>query len=339
MAPPRSGQEPEVPAHFADPHLWPPLPWEGWRETAHTLHRWTQIVGKVRTARAPWVNHSWHVALHLTSRGLTTGPIPGEEGTFEILFDFLQHRLQIQTSGGGEGTMELAPRLVADFHDELMARLAGLGVATRIHPAPNELEDATPFALDHRHHSYDPDAAQRFWRILSSSARVLEGFRAGFIGKCSPVHFFWGSFDLAVTRFSGRTAPPHPGGIPNLPDDVAREAYSHEVSSLGFWPGNDAQPEPIFYSYAYPGPPGFPEAAVEPSGARWHPDLGEFVLPYEVLRRSANPELELMRFARSSYEAAAELGRWDREALEWGPGGPPVAGARGPWTPGTGGRP
>ncbi len=319
--------EASPPAPVPSPHAWPPLPWEAWKDTAHTLHRWTQIVGKVRTARAPWVNHSWHVALHLTSRGLTTRPIPMAGGTFELLFDFLAHRLVIQTSGGGEGTVELRPRSVADFHRDLMGHLDALGAGTRIHPAPNEVEDATPFAQDHHHASYDPEAAEAFWRVLSSSARVMEVFRAEFTGKCSPVHFFWGSFDLAVTRFSGRTAPTHPGGIPNLPDDVAREAYSHEVSSLGFWPGGDAHPEPIFYSYAYPGPEGFAEARVEPDAAYWLQGLGEFALPYEAVRHSPDPDAEILRFARSSYAAAADRGGWDRQGVEWGPDGPPVEGA------------
>ncbi len=248
---------------------WPSLPLEGWEDTYATLHRWTQIVGKVRLAQTPWINHSWHVVLYPTGRGLTTGPIPHGERTFSIDFDFVGHRLLILASDGAERSLPLRAQSVAAFYAEVLGGLEGLGLGVSIHGSPNELEDGTPFAEDHAHASYDPEAANRFWRVLAQSDRVFQRFRAGFVGKCSPVHFFWGSFDLAVTRFSGRTAPPHPGGIPNLPDWVVREAYSHKVSSCGFWPGGGPHPFPLFYSYAYPEPEGYKSATV-PEGAGWH---------------------------------------------------------------------
>jgi Family of unknown function (DUF5996) len=295
---------------------WPPLPYEEWRDTYATLHRWVQIVGKIRLARTPWINHSWHVTLYPTACGLTTSPIPDGARTFQIDFDFIDHRLAIATSDGTRDHLDLVPRTVADFHDALMRRLATLGIAVRIHERPNEIEDAIPFPDDREHRVYEADHAQRWWRIAAESARVLQRFRARYIGKCSPVHFFWGSFDLAVTRFSGRPAPPHPGGVPNLPDWVAREAYSHEVSSLGFWPGGGPTPFPMFYSYAYPEPPGFAEVRIRPSGASYHPGLREFVLPYDDMRASGDPDAALLAFAESSYAAAADLARWDRPALE-----------------------
>ena len=295
---------------------WPPLPYDEWRDTYATLHRWVQIVGKVRLARTPWINHSWHVTLYPTARGFTTSPIPDGARTFQIDLDFIDHRLAIATSDGTGDHLDLVPRSVADFHDELMRRLATLGIAVRIHERPNEIEDAIPFPEDREHRAYDAERAQRWWRIVAGSARVLQRFRAAFIGKCSPVHFFWGSFDLAVTRFSGRPAPPHPGGVPNLPDWVAREAYSHEVSSLGFWPGGGPTPFPLFYSYAYPEPTGFAAARIGPNGASYHPGLREFVLPYDDMRASADPEAALLTFAESSYVAAADLAAWDRRALE-----------------------
>jgi hypothetical protein len=300
----------------AAPTLWPPLSYEEWQDTYATLHRWVQIVGKVRLARTPWINHSWHVTLYPTARGLTSSPIPDGARTFQIDLDFIDHRLTIATSDGTGDHLDLVPRTVADFHDDLMRRLATLGIAVRIHERPNEIEDAIPFPQDRQHRAYDAEHAQRWWRIMAESARVLQRFRAGFIGKCSPVHFFWGSFDLAVTRFSGRPAPAHPGGVPNLPDWVAREAYSHEVSSLGFWPGGGPTPFPMFYSYAYPEPTGFAEARVRPNGASYHSGLREFVLPYDDMRASADPDAALLSFAESSYAAAADLGAWDRAALE-----------------------
>ena len=295
---------------------WPALPLEEWKDTYATLHMWTQIVGKIRFAQTPWINHSWHVTLYVTSRGLTTSPIPFGEKTFEISFDFIDHRLVIETSGGDVRSIELRPRSVADFYSEVMTTLRDLGLDVRIHTLPNEVADPVPFEKDTQHASYDPEYANRFWRILVQTDRVFKEFRARFIGKCSPVHFFWGSFDMAVTRFSGRTAPPHPGGVPHLPDVVAREAYSHEVSSCGFWPGGGPVPYPVFYSYAYPSPEGFKDAPVKPSGAFYNADLGEFILPYEEVRKTARPDDALLDFLQGTYEAAANLAKWDRQALE-----------------------
>lgn len=295
---------------------WPSLPLEEWEETYATLHRWTQIVGKVRLAQTPWINHSWHVPLYITARGLTTSPIPHGVRTFEIAFDFLDHRLLVYTSDGDDAVLPLRPQSVAAFHDELLSKLDDLGVGVSIHGSPNEVEDATPFAEDWSHDSYDSAHATRFWRVLVQADRVLQEFRSLFIGKCSPVHFFWGSFDLAVTRFSGRPAPTHPGGIPNLPDWVVREAYSHEVSSCGFWPGGGPHRFPLFYSYAYPEPEGFASGAVEPEGAFYSSDLSEWILPYDVMRESARPDDALLAFLGTTYTAAAELGSWDRAALE-----------------------
>jgi hypothetical protein len=295
---------------------WPDLNYGAWKDTCETLHMWTQIVGKVRKARTPWVNHSWHVTLYVTARGLTTSPIPDGARTFQIDFDFIGHILSIMTSDGAVRHMPLRPRSVADFYQELFANLAALGVQARIHTKPNEVVDAIPFDQDHRHASYDAEYANRFWRALVQADRVFKQFRAGFIGKCSPVHFFWGSFDLAVTRFSGRTAPEHPGGVPNCPDWVTREAYSHEVSSCGFWPGGEQLPYPLFYSYAYPEAQGFSAAPVRPQGARYDGGFHEFILPYDELRRTGQADALLLEFLQSSYDAAADLGRWDRSALE-----------------------
>ena len=295
---------------------WPSLPLEEWKDTYATLHMWTQIVGKIRFAQTPWINHSWHVTLYVTSRGLTTSPIPYGEKTFELDFDFIDHRLVIETSGGDVRFIELRPRSVADFYSEVMSTLRDLGLDIRIHTLPNEVADPVPFEKDEQHASYDPDYANRFWRILVQTDRVFKEFRARFIGKCSPVHFFWGSFDMAVTRFSGRTAPPHPGGVPHLPDVGAREAYSHEVSSCGFWPGGGPVPYPVFYSYAYPAPEGFKDAPVKPSGAFYSTDLGEFLLPYDEVRKAKRPDEVLLDFLQSTYEAAANLAKWDRQALE-----------------------
>jgi hypothetical protein len=295
---------------------WPALRHDEWRDTQATLHRWTQVVGKIRLRQTPWVNHSWHVPLYLTSRGLTTTPIPHGSRTFEIAFDFIDHQLRIDASDGRTETIQLGPRAVADFYQEVFARLETLGLGVSIRTMPNEIPDAVPLDQDWKHASYDAEQVGRFWRALARADQVFKAFRARFIGKCSPVHFFWGSFDLAVTRFSGRPAPPHPGGIPNLPDWVAREAYSHEVSSCGFWPGGEAMPYPVFYSYAYPEPAGFNAASLRPASARYDPALGEFVLPYDDVRRAASSEATLLEFLQSSYEAAADLGGWDRGALE-----------------------
>jgi len=295
---------------------WPSLPFAEWKDTASTLHMWTQIVGKIRLTRTPWINHSWHVTLYLTSRGLTTSPIPHPAGIFEIRFDFIDHKLRILKSDGAVQVIELRPKSVASFYREVMAALSELKIDTRINTTPNEVEPAIPFDEDDKHRSYDPEYANRFWRVLLQSARVFQEFRSRFCGKCSPVHFFWGSFDLAVTRFSGRLAPPHPGGVPNLPDAITREAYSQEVSSLGFWPGNAAVPTPVFYSYAYPEPPGFAEAKIQPDAAVYEPKLREFILPYDAVRTAENPDQALLEFAQSAYDAASKLGKWDRAALE-----------------------
>lgn len=295
--------------------LWPALPFPEWRETCVTLHMWTQIVGKVRLALAPWTNHSWHVTLYLTARGLTTSPIPFGAGAFEIRFDFVAHELRLLTSDGRLKVIPLAPQTVAQFYQAVSEALRDLGIDVHIGTTPNEVDPAIPFDQDNKHASYDPEYANRFWRVLLQSDRVFKEFRSDFCGKCSPVHFFWGSFDLAVTRFSGRRAPKHPGGIPHLPDAVTREAYSHEVSSLGFWPGNEMMPEPIFYSYAYPEPKGFSDADVRPAAATYNAQFKEFVLPYEAVRRAAAPDQTLLEFARSTYDAASTLGNWDRAAL------------------------
>lgn len=295
---------------------WPSLPFQEWKDTYATLHMWTQMVGKIRLVQTPWVNHSWHTTLYVTSRGLTTSPIPYEARTFQIDFDFIDHKLLVQTSDGEVKTMSLVPRSVADFYEELFAKLAELNLKMKIHTTPNEVVTPIAFDKDKEHASYDADYANRFWRVLVQADRVFKQFRARFIGKCSPVHFFWGSFDLAVTRFSGRRAPEHPGGVPHLPDWVTREAYSHEVSSCGFWPGSDQIPQPVFYSYAYPEPEGFRTATVRPSGAGYNPELREFIFPYDEVRQSASPDEALLDFLQSSYEAAADSGAWDRSELE-----------------------
>lgn len=297
---------------------WPSLPLEAWVDTYATLHLWTQIVGKVRHAQSPPVNHCWNDTLYVTARGLTTSPIPHGTRTFQIDFDFIAHQLILQSSDGGAGGFALEPQSVATFYARLMQELDKLGLHVAIYPKPNEVADPIRFDQDETHRSYDPDYAQRFWRILVQVDRVLKEFRARFIGKCSPVHFFWGAPDLAVTRFSGRRAPEHPGGIPNLPDRVTREAYSHEVSSCGFWPGSGGSPIPYaaFYSYAYPSPEGFSAAPVKPDAAFYSTDLGEFILPYDAVRESGSPDRTLLDFLQSTYEAAANLDGWDRSALE-----------------------
>ena len=305
-----------MPDAAATGSTWPPLPYEEWKDTLATLHLWTQVAGKIRLAQAPWTNHSWHVALYVTARGLTTSPIPYGARSFEISFDFLDHQLRIQTGEGAVESVQLAPRTVADFYHEVMERLGALGLEVTIRTLPSEIPDAIPFERDREHGSYDAEQATRFWRALVQADRVFKAFRSRFVGKSSPVHFFWGSFDLAVTRFSGRRAPPHPGGVPNMPDWVAREAYSHEVSSCGFWPGGPALPQAVFYAYAYPEPEGFRASPVRPAAARYNTDLGEFLLPYDEVRQASSPDAMLLDFAQSSYEAAAECGTWDRAALE-----------------------
>jgi hypothetical protein len=310
------------PADSAQAQMWPALPYEAWRDTCTTLHLWTQIVGKIRLAQTPWTNHSWHVTLYVTPRGLTTSSVPYDGRAFQIDFDFIDHALSIQTSDGATRRLALEPQSVADFHDALMAALAGVGIRVRIHGRPNEVADPIPFCEDREHAAYDAEYAQRFWRVLLQVDRVLKQFRTRFLGKVSPVHFFWGSFDHAVTRFSGRKAPPHPGGIPNLPDAVTREAYSHEVSSAGFWPGGGAIDYPAFYSYAYPALAGFAAAPVRPQAAFFHEPLGEFLLPYDAVRSAPAPDALLLDFLQTTYEAAANGANWDRAALEYGPAGP-----------------
>ena len=303
-----------TPARHAE--VWPSLPLEEWSDTAATLHMWLQIVGKVRLALSPPVNHSWQATLYVTARGLTTSPIPHRDRTFQIDFDFVAHRLFVRSSDGGEAGFPLEPQTVATFYARLREQMATLDVHVKIRGKPNEIADPIPFAEDDTHRAYDPEYANRFWRILAQAHRVFEEFRARFIGKCSPVHVFWGAPDIAVTRFSGRTAPEHPGGIPNLPDQVTREAYSHEVSSCGFWAGGGAIAYPAFYSYAYPEPAGFARAAVKPEAAFYSGDLHEFILAYDVVRQSGDPDATLLEFLQSTYEAAANLAGWDRAALE-----------------------
>ena len=301
-----------APAHSS----WPELPLEGWRPCFETLHRFTQIVGKIRLAQSPWTNHSWHVPLYVTARGLTSSLVPhGDEG-FEMRFDFIEHSLQLDTTRGEHLQIALAGLSVRGFDAAVKAALAELLLPVRYDGRPNEIEPAEPFDSDDAHCAYDAASAHRLWRILLQADRVFKRFRAGFIGKASPVHFFWGSFDLAVTRFSGRPAPVHPGGVPNLPDWVAREAYTHEVSSAGFWPGGGPHPYPLFYSYAYAEPAGFAEAKVEPAEAFYSADLKEFVLPYDAVRGSADPDATLLAFLESTYAAAADLGGWARGELE-----------------------
>jgi hypothetical protein len=295
--------------------LWPDLAYPAWRETAATLQLWTQIVGKLRLRLTPWLNHGWQVPLYVTARGLGTGPIPLGGEILEVEFDFIAHRLLVRTSEGDERTLALGPQTVAGFYESLWAMLAGVGIAVSIDEMPNEVPNPIPFSQDRTHATYDAAAAHRFWRALVQADRVLKLFRTGFLGKASPVHFFWGSFDLAVTRFSGRSAPPHPGGVPGLPDTVTREAYSHEVSSAGFWPGNDAFPQAAFYSYAYPEPAGLRDGRVPP-GARFEAALGEFILPYDAVGTAADPDALLLEFLSATYAAAADAGAWDRGALE-----------------------
>ena len=302
--------------------LWPELPTAEWRDTCATLQLFTQIAGKIRLARSPWLNHSWQVTLYVTARGLSTSPIPDGKRSFQIDFDFIAHDLRISTSDGAERQLALSGHSVASFYKAVMTALGQLGIVVEIDEMPNELPEPIKFSQDTQHASYDPDAVERFFRILVNADRVFKQFRTGFLGKASPVHFFWGSFDLAVTRFSGRRAPRHPGGVPHLPDAVACEAYSHEVSSAGFWPGSGAIDYPAFYSYAYPEPPGYRATTVRPDAAFFSEALGEFILPYDAVRTAADPDQALLNFLQSSYEAAADAGKWDREALECAPGEP-----------------
>ncbi|HEY9695383.1 MAG TPA: DUF5996 family protein [Oculatellaceae cyanobacterium] len=295
--------------------VWPSLPVAEWQDTYATLHMWTQIIGKIRLKLTPFINHSWHSTLYVTPRGLTTSSIPSGTRTFEIIFDFLAHELRIETSDGTSKSIALKPRSVADFYQEVMNALSELDIKVKIWTMPQEVAEAIPFDQDYQHTAYDSEYAQRCWRILVQADRVMKTFRSSFIGKCSPVHFFWGSFDLAVTRFSGDTAPEHPGGIPNLADRVTREAYSHVCSSCGFWPGS-GEVEPLFYSYAYPAPEGFKDYAIQPPEAFYSDKMQEFILPYEAVRQASDPDALLLTFFQSTYDAAANLGSWKRPELE-----------------------
>jgi len=309
---------------------WPRLVLDDWAATQSTLQRWTQIVGKTRLALAPMQNHWWQVVLYVTERGLTTSPIPYDDGrTFDINFDFIDHKLTTQTSDGDVRLIPLVPRSVADFYAEYMSMLHSLGIDVKILPVPMEMPDTLRFTEDRTHASYDPEVAHRFWQVLVHSDRVLKEFRARFLGKSSPSHFWWGGFDLACTRFSGRPAPVHPGGVPNCPDYVMVEGYSHECISAGWWPGSVGGPvtEPSFYAYSYPEPPGYDTAPMRPEGAYYHPVMREWFLPYETVRTSPDPERALFEFLQSTYEAAADRAKWDRASLErprdWRP--PPSA--------------
>ena len=295
---------------------WPPLIFAELKDTTTTVQLWTQIVGKIRLVNMPWLNHSWHVTLYVTPKGLSTGTMPYAYGVFEIEFNFHQHILTITTSKGIQQEVGLYSRTVADFYTEVFAKLKQAGIDITIHGAPNEIETAIPFEKDIVHKTYDKEQTRNFWQALVQVHNVFTRFRAGFRGKCSPVHFFWGAFDLAVTRFSGETAPLHSGGAPNMPLHVMQEAYSHEVSSCGFWPGNDAFPHAAFYAYCYPTPEGFSEQPVKPAEAFYSKEMGEFFLAYDAVRNAANPEETLMQFLNSTYEAAAVAGGWDRSGLE-----------------------
>ena len=301
--------------------LWPELHYAHWRDTLKTLQLWTQVVGKVRLALTPWLNHGWHVPLYVTVRGLGTSPMPVRGAILDIELDFIAHELVVRTSRGEQRRLALEPRPVADFYAQVMAILGDLEIEVTIKEMPNEVPDPIPFSRDRVHRSYDPDAVHAFWCALIQADRIFKQFRTSFLGKAGPVHFFWGSFDLAVTRFSGREAPRHPGGAPGLPDAVTREAYSHEVSSAGFWPGNEAYPAAAFYSYAYPEPRGFRERSVS-RGAQFDSKLGEFILPYETVRTAPDPDALLLDFLSSTYTAAADAGGWDREHLECPAGAP-----------------
>ncbi|MGD0192381.1 MAG: DUF5996 family protein [Rhizomicrobium sp.] len=297
---------------------WPDLPLAAWKDTRDTLHLWTQIVGKTRLALTPWLNHAWHVTLDVSARGLATPLFHAGGQGIEIEFDFVVHRLNFRSTNGETRWMPLEPMTVADFYDMFLQHIDALGIDAKIDGAPNELEEAIAFADDTKHAAYDAAFARRFWRILVSSHDVFTYFRSAYLGKVSPVHFFWGSFDLAVTRFSGRRAPPHPGGIPHLPDAVVREAYSHEVSSAGFWPGGGVIDYPAFYSYAYPAPDGFAKGRVSPADAFFSAELGEFILPYDAVRTAGDPEACLLEFLESTYSTAADCGQWNRDGLECG---------------------
>jgi Family of unknown function (DUF5996) len=300
--------------HYTKKELWPVLPWDQWQESCTTIHMWSQIVGKIRLALAPMLNHWWQVPLYLTPRGLTTSPIPYQARIFQIDFDLLAHELQIQTDWGDSLDFPLYNLSVAAFYAKTIDALSSLGIDVHIWTTPVEVPERLPFEQDNQHAAYDPEFVYRFFRVLVQSDRLFKDFRARFLGKVSPVHFFWGAFDLAVTRFSGRPAPEHPG-VPNVARYVMVEAYSHEVSSCGFWPGAGLG-EPAYYAYAYPEPEGFKEYPVWPPEAYYHTGFGEFILPYEAVRTSLSPDETLLGFLQSTYEAAAKRARWDRDALE-----------------------
>lgn len=298
---------------------WPKLDYSEWKLTYETLHRWVQIVGKLRLCKTPWINHSWNSTLYLTSRGLTTSPIPLSDRTLSVEFDFIDHKLHLLDSLGKALSIPLRQESVADFYQKFRHALGSLDVTTTFEPTPNELSDATPFEEDRLHRTYDPTHAQACFQVMTRVHNVLQEFRSNYVGKSSPVHFFWGSFDLAVTRFSGRRAPEHPGGVPHLSDEVVREAYSHEVMSCGFWPGNEVYPEAAFYAYAYPEPVGFAKTKIQTPGAFYHADLREFVLPYEAVRTAPDPAKMLLGFCEETYRIAANTGAWDRDMLEVSP--------------------
>lgn len=295
---------------------WPELSYEDAKETYKTVHLWTQIVGKIKLAKLPWINHSWHVTLLVTPLGLTTGDLADNGTHFQINFNFLQHRLQILTSKNQEKEFSLKSLSVASFYNQIRSALIDFGIEFEIHLIPNEIDDVIPFPLDNGHATYNPEHASNLHRALLKANEIFFKFRSEFIGKCSPVHFFWGGFDLAVSRFSGEKAPLHPGGVPNLPDWVAQEAYSHEVSSCGFWPGNDAFPYAAFYSYIYPEPANFMNSVIKPQSAFYHQDLREFLLPYQDVQQAPDPAQMVLDFLHSTYEAAATLSHWNRNKLE-----------------------
>lgn len=292
---------------------WPVLDYEKYKDTLSTVHLWTQIVGKIRLSNSPWINHSWHVTLYVSSRGLTTGSIPYSDGIFQLELDFISHELIISLSDGQRESMALYPRSVSDFYKELLGKLDQMGIEVDIYAAPNEVDPAIPFIEDEIHKSYDAVQMNLLWLALVKIEKVFTRFRATFRGKVSPVHFFWGAFDLAVTRFSGREAPVHQGGAPNMPDSVMQEAYSHEVSSSGFWPGSEQSPSPVFYSYCYPTPEEFGKQFIKPAEAFYSQEMGEFFLSYEAVQQAADPEKVLMQFLISTYTAAAVTGNWDKD--------------------------
>jgi len=308
---------------------WPELPWRDWEPTISTLHRWVQIIGKVRMALAPPLNHWWHITLYVSARGLTTGAIPYADRSFQVDLDFIGHQLKVTDSDGGAFKLPLGPMSVATFYRAFMAGLRGLGIEVRISTTPNEVVDAVPFEVDEQHASYDPRHAQLFWRGLRQADRVMKAFQSGFIGKASPVHLFWGSFDLAASRYSGRPAAGHPSSAPNCPDWVMEEAYSHEQSAIGWWPQTEA-PGPAFYAYTYPEPEGYGSAPIQPAEAAFDTDLGLFMLPYEAVRSLPDPDGAVLAFLESTYAAGADLAGWDRSALEPTeyPGRPPTR----PWS-------